>query len=80
MRASVFASRHSRRFGDGRANIRRPLPDRSWRQTFGRGDWQVRDLVEGLGLGDGPIAVGVTPASYADFADLVVPELLSRVV
>lgn len=73
-------------------------------ETFGRGDWKVRDLVERLGFGDGPIAVGspaavadaiqewleetdadginlghvVTPASYADFADLVVPELQRR--
>ena len=73
-------------------------------ETFGRGDWKVRDLVERLGLSDGPIAVGspatvadtiqewleetdadglnlghvVTPASYADFADLVVPELQRR--
>ena len=73
-------------------------------ETFGRGDWKVRDLVERLGPGDGPIAVGspaavadaiqewleetdadglnlghvVTPASYADFADLVVPELQRR--
>jgi FMN-dependent oxidoreductase (nitrilotriacetate monooxygenase family) len=74
-------------------------------ETFGNGDWKVRDLVERLGLGaDGPIAVGspsavadsiqewlsetdadginlghvVTPASYVDFADLVVPELQRR--
>lgn len=73
-------------------------------ETFGRGDWKVRDLVENFGLSDGPVAVGsparvadaiqewladtgadginlghvVTPASYADFAHLVVPELQRR--
>ena len=73
-------------------------------ETFGGGDWKLRDLVERLGFGDGPIAVGspsavadaiqewldetdadginlghvVTPASYADFADLVVPQLQRR--
>jgi long-chain alkane monooxygenase len=73
-------------------------------ETFGQGDWRVRDLVERLALGDGPLAVGspaavadaieewvgdtgadglnlshvVTPASYADFVDLVVPELQRR--
>ncbi len=74
-------------------------------ETFGKGDWRVRDLIDRLALGDGgPVAVGspatvadaiqewleetdadglnlghvVTPASYEDFADLVVPELQRR--
>jgi long-chain alkane monooxygenase len=73
-------------------------------ETFGRGDWRIRDLVDRLGFGDGPVAVGspaqvadaiqewleetdadglnlghvVTPASYVDFVDLVVPELQRR--
>ena len=74
-------------------------------ETFGNGDWRVRDLVDRLGFGDGgPVAVGppakvadqiqewlaetdadglnlghvVTPASYVDFAELVVPELQRR--
>jgi FMN-dependent oxidoreductase (nitrilotriacetate monooxygenase family) len=74
-------------------------------ETFGKGDWRVRDLVERLAMGDaGPVAVGspakvaddiqawieetdadglnlshvVTPSSYIDFAELVVPELQRR--
>jgi long-chain alkane monooxygenase len=73
-------------------------------ETFGQGDWRIRDLVDRLGFGDGPVAVGspaqvadaiqqwieetdadglnlghvVTPASYQDFVDLVVPELQRR--
>jgi long-chain alkane monooxygenase len=34
-------------------------------ETFGRGDWRVRDLVERISLGDGPVAVG-SPAAVAD--------------
>lgn len=74
-------------------------------ETFGGGDWTVRDLVDRLnGGGSAPLAVGdpgqvadqieawidesgadglnlshiVTPESYRDFADLVVPELQRR--
>jgi long-chain alkane monooxygenase len=74
-------------------------------ETFGKGDWRVRDLVERLAMGDaGPLAVGspakvadriqewleetdadglnlshvVTPQSFIDFADLIVPELQRR--
>ena len=77
----------------------------STNQTFGDGNWTVRDFVEGLGFGaDGPTAIGspesvadqieawidatdadglnlnhvVRPGSYADFAELVVPELQRR--
>jgi FMN-dependent oxidoreductase (nitrilotriacetate monooxygenase family) len=74
-------------------------------ETFGGGDWTVRDLVDRLnGGGSAPLAIGspeqvadqieawidesgadglnlshiVTPESYSDFADLVVPELQKR--
>jgi FMN-dependent oxidoreductase (nitrilotriacetate monooxygenase family) len=77
----------------------------SMAETFGDGDWKVRDLVDRRSLApDGPVAVGtgaevadqiqewieatdadglnlshvVTPGSYADFAEHVVPELQRR--
>jgi len=77
----------------------------SMAETFGEGDWTVRDLVEHLSLApEGPVAVGtgaevadqiqewmeatdadglnlahvITPGSYADFAEHVVPELQRR--
>ena len=53
---------------DGRRCSRRVAPNQaiqSTAETFGRGDWTVRDLVERLGFGDGPIAVG-SPAAVAD--------------
>ena len=74
-------------------------------ETFGEGDWKLRDVVDRLALSvDGPVAVGtgaevadriqewveatdadglnlwhvITPGSYADFAEHVVPELQRR--
>jgi long-chain alkane monooxygenase len=74
-------------------------------ETFGDGDWKLRDILDRLALtSDGPVAVGtgaevadqiqewvaatdadglnlwhvITPGSYADFADHVVPELQRR--
>jgi long-chain alkane monooxygenase len=76
-------------------------------ETFGDGDWKLRDIIDRLALTpDGPVAVGtgsevadqiqewvaatdadglnlwhvITPGSYADFAEHVVPELQRRSV
>jgi FMN-dependent oxidoreductase (nitrilotriacetate monooxygenase family) len=74
-------------------------------ETFGDGDWTLRDVVDRLAVtADGPVAVGdarevadqiqawiaatdadglnlwhvITPGTYADFAEYVVPELQRR--
>ena len=78
---------------------------RSLAQTFGDGDWKLRDVIDRLAQTvDGPVAVGtgaevadrieewvdatdadglnlwhvITPGTYADFAEHVVPELQRR--
>jgi long-chain alkane monooxygenase len=78
---------------------------RSLAETFGDGDWTLRDVVDRLAQSiDGPVAVGtgaevadriqewvdatdadglnlwhaITPGTYADFAEHVVPELQRR--
>ena len=78
---------------------------RSLAETFGDGDWKLRDVIDRLALAtDGPVAVGtgadvadqiqewidatdadglnlwhvITPGSYVDFAEHVVPELQRR--
>lgn len=90
---------------DDRLEVVRSDAIQSLAETFGDGDWKLRDIVDRLALApDGPVAVGtgvevadqiqdwvaatdadglnvwhvITPGSYADFADYVVPELQRR--
>ena len=94
-------SLRSRRSSGGRPESGHP----SLGDTFGDGDWKLRDVIDRLALRpDGPVAVGtagevadriqewlaatdadglnlwhvITPGSYVDFVEYVVPELQRR--
>jgi long-chain alkane monooxygenase len=90
---------------DDRIEVVESQAIRSLAETFGDGDWTLRDVIDRLAqTADGPVAVGtgpevadriqewvqatdadglnlwhvITPGTYADFADHVVPELQRR--
>jgi long-chain alkane monooxygenase len=90
---------------DDRVEVVESQAIRSLAQTFGEGDWKLRDVIDRLAqTADGPVAVGtgaevadriqewvdatdadglnlwhvITPGTYADFAEYVVPELQRR--